>query len=119
LQFGHAKHRPHARGEDRRGRIRDTICIHTRPPEVEELLVPGDWEGDLIKGAHNRSAVGTLVERPTRFAVLSRMHDASAESALSSFSHVRNRLEAQTRLSLTYDQGRDVTAHQWLTEAPG
>lgn len=81
--------------------------------------MPGHWEGDLIKGAHNRSAVGTLVERPTLFAVLSRMHAASAGSALSSFSHVRNRLEAQTRLSLTYDQGREMTAHQWLTEAPG
>ena len=59
LRFGHAKRRPRARGEDRRGRIPD------RAPEIEE--VPGHWEGDLIKGAHNRSSVGTLVERTTLY----------------------------------------------------
>jgi IS30 family transposase len=119
LRFGHAKRRPRARGRDRRGRIPDMVSIHERPPEVEERLVPGHWEGDLIKGAHNRSAVGTLVERTTLFTVLSRMNDASAESALSGFSHVLNRIEAQQRLSLTYDQGREMAAHQRLTEATG
>ena len=63
LRFGHAKRRPRARGEDRRGKIPDMVSIHDRPPEIEERLVPGHWEGDLIKGAYNRSAVGTLVER--------------------------------------------------------
>ena len=119
LRFGHAKRRPRARGEDRRGRIPDMVSIHDRPPEVEERLIPGHWEGDLIKGAHNRSAVGTLVERTTLFTVLSRMKDASAESALSGFSHVLNRIEAQMRLSMTYDQGREMTEHQRLTEATG
>ncbi len=119
LRFGHAKRRPRARGEDRRGKIPDMVSIHERPPEIEERLIPGHWEGDLIKGAYNRSAVGTLVERTTLFTVLSRMDDASAESALSGFSHVLNRIEAQTRLSLTYDQGREMAAHQRLTEAAG
>jgi len=119
LRFGHAKRRPRARGEDRRGRIPDMVSIHDRPPEVEERLIPGHWEGDLIKGAHNRSAVGTLVERTTLFTVLSRMDNASAEAALSGFSHVLNRIEAQKRLSLTYDQGREMAAHQRLTETTG
>ena len=119
LRFGHAKRRPRARGEDRRGRIPDMVSIHDRPPEVEERLIPGHWEGDLIKGAFNRSAVGTLVERTTLFTVLSRMADASAESALIGFSRVLNRIEAQKRLSLTYDQGREMMAHQQLTEATG
>ena len=117
LRFGHAKRRPRARGEDRRGQIPDMVSIHDRPPEIEERLVPGHWEGDLIKGAHNRSAVGTLVERTTLFTVLSRMDNASAGAALSGFSHVLNRIEAQQRLSLTYDQGREMAAHQRLTEA--
>lgn len=119
LRFGHAKRRPRARGEDRRGRIPDMVSIHDRPPEVEERLLPGHWEGDLIKGAHNRSAVGTLVERTTLFTVLSKMENASAEAALSGFSHVLNRIDAQKRLSLTYDQGREMAAHQRLTEATG
>jgi IS30 family transposase len=119
LRFGHAKRRPRARGEDRRGRIPDMVSIHERPPEVEERLIPGHWEGDLIKGTGNRSAVGTLVERTTLFTVLSKMDNASAEAALSGFSHVLNRIEAQKRLSLTYDQGREMAAHQRLTAATG
>jgi IS30 family transposase len=119
LRFGHAKRRPRARGEDRRGRIPDMVSIHDRPPEVEERLIPGHWEGDLIKGAHNRSAVGTLVERTTLFTVLSKMEDASAESAVKGFSRVLNRIDAQKRLSMTYDQGREMAEHQRLTEATG
>jgi transposase, IS30 family len=119
LRFGHTKRRPRARGEDRRGRIPDMVSIHDRPPEIEERLIPGHWEGDLIKGANNRSAVGTLVERTTLFTVLSRMDNASAEAALSGFSHVLNRIEKQKRLSLTYDQGREMAAHQCLTAATG
>ena len=119
LRFGHAKRRPRARGDDRRGRIPDMVSIHDRPPEVDERLIPGHWEGDLIKGAYNRSAVGTLVERTTLFTVLSRMEDASAESALKGFSHVLNRIDAQKRLSMTYDQGREMADHQRLTHATG
>ena len=119
LRFGHAKRRPRARGEDRRGRIPDMVSIHDRPPEVEERLIPGHWEGDLIKGAYNRSAVGTLVERTTLFTVLSKMEDASAESAVKGFSRVLNRIDAQKRLSMTYDQGREMAEHQRLTEATG
>jgi IS30 family transposase len=119
LRFGHAKRRPRARGDDRRGRIPDMVSIHDRPPEVEERLVPGHWEGDLIKGAHNRSAVGTLVERTTLFTVLSKMDNASAEAALSGFSLVLNRIDEQRRLSMTYDQGREMAAHQRLTKATG
>jgi len=119
LRFGHAKRQPRVRGEDRRGRIPDMVSIHDRPPEVEERLIPGHWEGDLIKGAYNRSAIGILVERTTLFTVLSKMDNASAEAALSGFSHVLNRIEAQTRLSMTYDQGREMAAHQRLTEATG
>ncbi len=119
LRFGHAKRRPRTRGEDRRGRIPGMVSIHDRPPEIDERLVPGHWEGDLIKGARNASAVGTLVERTTLFTVLSRMDDGSAEAALSGFSLVLNRIDAQKRLSLTYDQGREMAMHQQLTQATG
>ena len=119
LRFGHVKRRPRARGKDRRGRIPDMVSIHDRPPDVEERLIPGHWEGDLIKGAHNRSAVGTWVERTTLCTVLAQMDDARAESAVKGFGQVLNRIEAQNRLSLTYDQGREMAAHRQLTEATG
>lgn len=119
LRFGHAKRRPRTRGEDRRGRIPDMVSIHDRPPEIEERLIPGHWEGDLIKGAYNRSSVGTLVERTTLFTVLAKMEDASAESAVRGFGQVLNRIEAQKRLSMTYDQGKEMAAHQQLTRDTG
>ena len=119
LRFGHAKRRPRSRGEDRRGKIPDMVSIHDRPPEIDERLIPGHWEGDLIKGAYNRSAIGTLVERTTLFTVLAKVENARTESAVLGFSHVLNRIEAQKRLSVTYDQGTEMTAHARLTAATG
>jgi IS30 family transposase len=52
---------------DRRGQIKDMQSIHIRPPEIVDRLIPGHWEGDLINGEGNRSSLGTLVERTTRF----------------------------------------------------
>ena len=53
-----------------------------RPEDVQQRLVPGHWEGDIIKGAFNRCCVGTLVERKTRFVVLCKMDSCTAETAL-------------------------------------
>ena len=119
LRLGHAKRRPRARGADRRGKIPDMVRIQDRPPEVAERVVPGHWEGDLIKGACNRSAVGTLVERATLFTVLAKLDNASAASVVKGFGQVLLRIAAQQRLSLTYDQGREMAAHQKLTEGTG
>jgi IS30 family transposase len=77
------------------------VSIHDRPSEIDERWVPGHWEGDFIKGAYNRSSVGTLVERTTLFTVLAKMEDATAASAVKGFGHVLNRIEAQKRLSMT------------------
>lgn len=52
------------------GQIKDMQSIHIRPPEIEDRLIPGQWEGDLIKVEGNRSSVGTLVKRTTRFMVI-------------------------------------------------
>jgi len=66
LRQGNGKRRPRSRGKARRQQIPDLVSIHLRPPEIEDRLMPSHWEGDLIMGANNRSAVGTLVERTTR-----------------------------------------------------
>ena len=124
LRFGHSKRRPRALGEDRRGLIPDMVSILDCPPEIEERLMPGHWGErsewrDLIKGAHIRSSVGTLVERTTLFTVLAKMEDASSASTVRSFGHVLNRIVAQERLSMTYHQGREMSGHQQLAAETG
>jgi IS30 family transposase len=119
LRHGHAKRRPRARGHDRRGQIPNMISIHQRPAEIEERLVPGHWEGDTSKGKYNRSAVGTLVERATLFTLLARMDGAGAEAAVEGFTRVLDRVEAQMRLSITYDRGKEMALHETLTANTG
>lgn len=119
LRQSRKSRRPRTRGKDRRGKIPNMTSIHDRPPEVEERLIPGHWEGDLIKGARNASAVGTLVERSSLFVTLARMETASAEDAQHGFSHILNRIDAQKRLSMTYDQGREMACHEKLSKNTG
>ena len=70
--------RPRSSGVDRRGQIPEMVSIHVRPPEIEDRLMPGHWEGDLIKGKANASCVGTLVERTSGYLMLVKMNDATA-----------------------------------------
>ena len=95
------------------------VSIHMLLSEIAERVIPGHWEGDLIKGARNASAVGTLVERTTLFVALARMDNATADAAVIGFGTVLNRIDAQRRLSLTYDQGREMAQHERLSEVTG
>ena len=111
--------RPRARGTDRRGQIPDMVSIHVRPPEIDERVIPGHWEGDTLKGARNASAVGTRVERTTLFVTLAKLADGIAESAVVGFSHVLNRIGEQQRLSMTYDESKEIAAHAKLSAQTG
>ncbi|MBP8789613.1 MAG: IS30 family transposase [Azonexus sp.] len=93
--------------------------IHLRPPDIDKRFIPGHWEGDLIKGARNASSIGTLVERTTLFVTLVKMANATAETAAAAFGAVLNRIDAQRRLSLTYEQGREMAQHARLSEITG
>lgn len=95
------------------------VSIHVRPPEVEDRLVPGHWEGDLIKGKNIASAVGTLVERSSGYLTLVKMNDATATSAVEGFSTALNRMGLRLRKSMTYDQGREMTHHAQITQKTG
>ena len=102
---------------ERRGRICDMTSIRERPAAVEGRLVPGHWEGDLIKGAGNRSSVGTLVERTSRKLVLIKLTDAKAETARDGFVAGLLTVPAPLRLTLTY--GKEMARHQELAALTG
>jgi len=93
LRHGHSTRMSRTRGTDRRGQIPDMVSIHVRPPEIEDRLLPGHWEGDFIKGAGNQSSVGVLVERTSRLVLLAKMEDATAASALAGFLPNSTRLQ--------------------------
>jgi IS30 family transposase len=94
--------------------VPESLRIIHRPEDIEARLVPGHWEGDLIKGAFNRSSVGTLVERKTRFVVLCKMNGNGAEAVLNSFTRQMKRLPAALRKSMTYDRGSEMACHPEL-----
>lgn len=95
--------------------VPETLRIINRPEDIEARLVPGHWEGDLIKGAFNRSAVGTVVERKTRFVILSKMHGCTASAALEGFTRQMKRLPVALRRSMTYDLGSEMACHSELS----
>lgn len=119
LRQGRSTRKPRTRGVDRRGQIPNMQSIHVRPPEIEDRLIPGHWEGDLIKGAGNRSSVGTLVERTSGFVVLAKMSSASAADALESFGKALKGIPEVLRQTLTYDQGKEMSYHAALTLRTG
>jgi transposase, IS30 family len=119
LRHGRSTRMPRKRGVDRRGQIPDMVNIHVRPPEVDDRVMPGHWEGDFIKGAGNKSSVGVLVERSSRLVLLAKMDDATAASALAGFTAKLNSIAAPMRHSLTYDQGREMSRHAELAAQTG
>src|SRR5438093_5726232 len=96
--------------------VQDIISIDERPPEVADRTVPGHWEGDLLVGHANASALGTLVERTTRFTLLVPLKAKDAAAVRQAFVRERRTLPAQLRRSVTYDQGPEMPAHRLFTK---
>src|SRR5574338_285029 len=116
LRRAHKQRLPRTRGHDRRGQLPDMVSIHDRPEEVTDRLVPGHWEGDLIKGAGNRSAVGILVERTSRYVILVKMDGTDAQAALDGFTRAFKAVPFELRKTLTYDQGKEMARHVDLAQ---
>jgi IS30 family transposase len=96
--------------------IQDLISIDERPAEVADRTVPGHWEGDLLVGHANASALGTLVERTTRFTLLVPLKAKDAATVRQAFARELRTLPAQLRRSLTYDQGPVMREHRLFTK---
>jgi IS30 family transposase len=120
LRQGRQNRRPRSSGTDRRkGFVTDDIRITERPENVAGRLIPGHWEGDLIKGAANRSAVGTLVERTSRLVLLARMDALDAETTRCAFERSFENIPEPMRKTLTYDRGTEMARHAKLTANTG
>ena len=119
LRSGRAQRKPRGRMEQR-GKISNMIMISQRPPEIEDRAIPGHWEGDLIIGKDGASAVGTLVERSTRFVLLLHLPDGRGADMVSTAMRQAVRgLPLMMRRSITWDQGKELSGHERFTVDTG
>lgn len=121
LRRGHTRRKPQRSTEHRTSRFTTPmINISERPAEAEDRAVPGHWEGDLITGSLNQSAIGTLVERSSRYIMLVHLqHDHTAESVRDGLVKTISTLPAHLRGSLTWDQGAEMAEHGAFRIATG
>jgi len=118
LRTGRALRRPRRQDGQRRGKIPGMVMISERPAEADDRAVPGHWEGDLIIGAGNKSAIGTLVERSTRFVMLLHLPEGyGPEKTAAAMTGAMGGLPGALRRSLTWDQGSEMTGHAQISVA--
>jgi len=118
LRTGRALRKPRRRDGERRGKIPGMVMISERPAEAEDRAVPGHWEGDLIIGAGNKSAIGTLVERASRFVMLLHLPDGyGPEQVAAAMTGAMGGLPGAIRRSLTWDQGSEMAGHAQISVA--
>lgn len=118
LRRAHRKRRTRGRSfKGQTSNLPEMISIEERPKEVEDRTVPGHWEGDLLIGdMKKQTAIGTLVERTTRALILVPLKNKTAEEVRKAFTREMKTLPKQMRLTLTYDQGREMAQHQLFTK---
>ena len=123
LRTGRARRVPRRQLGDRfsgngPGQIPDKLMIAERPEEVDERVVPGHWEGDLIMGKANATAIGTLVERTTNYTLLLHLPNGhSAEAVTTAITEAMAELPKTLRRSLTWDQGKELSDHKTIARA--
>ena len=119
IRTGRTRRKPHRDPAQRTSRFVDAmVMISERPAEVADRAVPGHWEGDLIMGASNQSAIGTLIERTTRYCMLLHLPNGhTAEQVRDALVAQIQTLPAHLRGSLTWDQGCEMAGHKQCTIA--
>ena len=122
LRTGRAQRKPQGRNDiaDRSRFKAGMVNISERPAEADDRAIPGHWEGDLILGANNASAIGTLVERTTGFVILLHLPgDHSAPTLAAAMTAKIPEIPEILRRSLTWDQGTEMALHTTITDATG
>ena len=115
LRRKHINRRPR-KARQKTAPIQDYLSIEERPAEVADRIIPGHWEGDLLMGAMNKSAIGTLVERTTRFTFLVKLESKDATTVRESFAREFRDLPSGLKRTLTYDQGQEMAEHKLFTK---
>ena len=120
LRTGRAKRRHRGARKGRRGVLKDMVMISERPPEIADRAIPGHWEGDLVLGKRLKSAIGTLVERHSRYVMLLRLPKGrTAPHVRAALVSQIKTLPKQLRRSLTWDQGHEMADHLRFTIETG
>jgi len=119
LRYKGRKNKNRKLSHEKRGQIPDARSIHDRPEEVNKRIVPGHWEGDLIMGKDHKSAIGTLVERTTRYVLIVPLKEKKAADVKDAFVHHFMEVPENLKKSLTYDRGKEMVQHKAFTEDTG
>jgi len=116
LRRKHKYRRTYGKGRIKNEAIQDFISIEQRPKEVADRIIPGHWEGDLLMGHNNASALGVLVERTTRMIFLVRLKNKDAQTVRMAFARKFKHLPPGLKRSLTYDNGQEMAQHKLFTK---
>ena len=111
---GMRRSRHHTQKRGTHGQITDAVSIRERPAEVEDRVVPGHWEGDLLFGSHN-SQIATLVERQTRYVMLAKVKGKDTETVINALIKQAHKLPRELYKSLTWDRGKELADHKRFT----
>ncbi len=113
------RRRPHKKRRGGGSKIINQVSIDNRPEHIELRTEVGHWEGDLIIGKNHKSAIGTIVERKTRFTLIIKLESKKAEEIAKQFSKILNKLNPIYKKSMTYDNGIEMAKHEKITEKTG
>ena len=112
LRRAHTHRRKIDKNRQKRGAIQNYFSIEERPKEVADRIVPGHWEGDLVVGYRNASAIGTLVERTTRMSFLVKLNNQDANTVRKAFAEEFRHVPKGLKRTLTYDHGSEMAQHK-------
>lgn len=121
LPYHHSKRRNRSRkkGFTKQSRIPDAISIDERPIHIENRQEIGHLEGDLVIGIGQKSAIGTIVERKSRYVIMVKVTNRKSETVTQAFARELNKYNELFRKSMTYDNGMEMSNHKWLTQQTG
>ena len=119
LPYHHHKRRKQRKFGFQKTRIKNQISIDDRPKHIELREEVGHWEGDLMIGIGQKSAIGTIVERKTRYTFIVKLDNRKSETVTHQFAKILNTMPKFITKSMTYDNGMEMSNHQWLTNNTG